>query len=76
VALDARTGKVVWDTKVDENKNNYYFTLAPLIAKGKVMVGTSGGEYGIRGYIARSTPTPATKCGATHMISRPRRARQ
>ena len=50
--LDAKTGKVVWETKVDENKNNYYFTLAPLIAKGKVMVGTSGGEYGIRGYVA------------------------
>lgn len=52
VALDARTGKVIWDTTVDNYKNGYYFTLAPLIAKGKVMVGTSGGELGIRGYIA------------------------
>src|SRR5438067_8578476 len=52
IALDAKTGKVVWDTTVDNYKNGYYFTLAPLIAKGKVMVGTSGGELGIRGYIA------------------------
>ena len=71
VALDARTGKVVWDTKVDENKNNYYFTLAPLIAKGKVMVGTSGGEYGIRGYIAALDAETGTEVWRTHMIPGP-----
>src|SRR5437867_6635043 len=52
IALDAKTGTVVWDTTVDDYKKGYYFTLAPLIAKGKVMVGTSGGELGIRGYLA------------------------
>src|SRR5215467_9525105 len=52
VALEAKTGKVVWDTTVDDYKKGYYFTLAPLIAKGKVVVGTSGGELGIRGFIA------------------------
>src|SRR5262245_32209296 len=52
LALDAMTGKVIWDTTVDNYKNGYYFTLAPLIAKGKVMVGSSGGELGVRGYIA------------------------
>jgi len=52
VALDAKTGKVVWDTTVADAKQGYYFTLAPLVAKGKVMVGTSGGELGIRGFIA------------------------
>jgi alcohol dehydrogenase (cytochrome c) len=71
VALDARTGKVVWDTKVDENKNNYYFTLAPLIAKGKVMVGTSGGEYGIRGYIAALDAETGNEMWRTHMIPGP-----
>jgi alcohol dehydrogenase (cytochrome c) len=71
VALDARTGKVVWDTKVDENKNNYYFTLAPLIAKGKVMVGTSGGEYGIRGYIAALDAETGKEVWRTHMIPGP-----
>jgi alcohol dehydrogenase (cytochrome c) len=71
VALDANTGKVVWDTKVDENKNNYYFTLAPLIAKGKVMVGTSGGEYGIRGYIAALDADTGKEVWRTHMIPGP-----
>ena len=52
VALDARTGKEVWTTKVGENKNGYYMSLAPLVADGKVMVGASGGELGVRGFVA------------------------
>jgi alcohol dehydrogenase (cytochrome c) len=52
VALDARTGKEVWTTTVADNKAGYYITLAPLVAGGKVMVGASGGEYGIRGFVA------------------------
>jgi alcohol dehydrogenase (cytochrome c) len=51
VALDAKTGNVVWDKTVDDYKKGYYLTLAPLVAKGKIMVGMSGGEYGIRGYV-------------------------
>jgi len=52
VALDAKTGKEVWTTNVADNKSGYYITLAPLIAGGKVMVGASGGEFGIRGFVA------------------------
>src|SRR6266446_6650192 len=52
VALDARTGKEVWTNTVADNKSGYYVTLAPLVAGGKVMVGASGGEYGIRGFVA------------------------
>jgi alcohol dehydrogenase (cytochrome c) len=52
VALDALTGKEVWTTTVADNKSGYYITLAPLVAGGKVMVGASGGEYGIRGFVA------------------------
>jgi alcohol dehydrogenase (cytochrome c) len=51
VALDAKTGRVVWDTAVDDYLKGYYFTHAPLVAKGKVMVGPSGGELAIRGYV-------------------------
>ena len=51
VALDARTGKVIWDKVVDDYKKGYYCTLAPLVTNGKVMVGTSGGELAIRGFI-------------------------
>src|SRR5579864_4888750 len=52
VALDAKTGTEVWTTTVADNKAGYYITLAPLVAGGKVMVGASGGEYGIRGFVA------------------------
>jgi alcohol dehydrogenase (cytochrome c) len=52
VALDARTGKEVWTTTVADNKSGYYISLAPLVAGGKVMVGASGGEFGIRGFVA------------------------
>lgn len=51
VALDARTGKVVWDQKVADYQNGYVITSAPLIVKGKVVTGVAGGEYGIRGFI-------------------------
>jgi alcohol dehydrogenase (cytochrome c) len=51
VALDAKTGKVVWDTKVQDYKKGQYLTLMPLVVDGKVIVGGSGGEFGIRGYI-------------------------
>jgi alcohol dehydrogenase (cytochrome c) len=56
IALNARTGKEVWTTKVAENQNGYYMTLAPLVASGKVMVGASGGELGVRGFVAAFDP--------------------
>ena len=52
VALDAKTGKEAWKTTVEDYTHGYYMTLAPLVADGKVMVGCSGGELGIRGFVA------------------------
>jgi alcohol dehydrogenase (cytochrome c) len=52
VALDARTGREVWTTTAADNSSAYYITLAPLVADGKVMVGASGGEFGVRGFVA------------------------
>jgi alcohol dehydrogenase (cytochrome c) len=52
VALDAKTGREVWTTVVADNKSGYYISMAPLVADGKVMVGASGGERGIRGFVA------------------------
>ena len=52
VALDAVTGKELWKTASADWKAGYYSTLAPLAAEGKIMVGVSGGEYGIRGFVA------------------------
>jgi alcohol dehydrogenase (cytochrome c) len=51
VALSAKTGKVVWDQKVQEYRKGQYLTLMPLVVDGKVIVGGSGGEFGIRGYV-------------------------
>jgi alcohol dehydrogenase (cytochrome c) len=51
LALDARTGEVVWDQVVENYLLGYYMTLAPLVVRGKVMVGVSGGELGIRGFV-------------------------
>jgi alcohol dehydrogenase (cytochrome c) len=51
VALDARTGNVLWDVEAGDYRLGYAFTLAPLVVKDKVIVGISGGEYGIRGFI-------------------------
>jgi alcohol dehydrogenase (cytochrome c) len=52
VALDAKTGKVAWDEKVEDYKRGQYMTLMPLAVKGKILVGGSGGEFGIRGFVA------------------------
>jgi alcohol dehydrogenase (cytochrome c) len=52
VALDAKTGKRVWSTTVEDNRKGYYMSLAPLVADGKVIVGASGGELGVRGFVA------------------------
>src|SRR5437899_8170228 len=51
LALDRKTGNVVWDINAAEHAKGYSFTLAPLVIKNLVIVGVSGGEYGIRGFI-------------------------
>ncbi|MBI4608199.1 MAG: PQQ-dependent dehydrogenase, methanol/ethanol family [Candidatus Rokubacteria bacterium] len=52
VALDAKTGKVAWDTKVADYLDGYFVSAAPLVAKGKVIIGISGpGEMGPRGFV-------------------------
>ncbi|UCH83217.1 MAG: methanol/ethanol family PQQ-dependent dehydrogenase [Candidatus Latescibacterota bacterium] len=58
VALDRDSGKVVWKEKLDDYKAGYSFTSAPLIVKGKVITGVSGGEFGIVGRVdARDAKT-------------------
>jgi alcohol dehydrogenase (cytochrome c) len=64
VALDATTGKEVWTAVVGDNKQGYYMSVAPLVAGGKVIVGASGGEVGVRGFVAAfdaETGKPAWK---------------
>ena len=51
VAIDARSGNVVWDREVADYRSGYSKTAAPLVVKDKVVTGIAGGEYGIRGFI-------------------------
>src|SRR3984957_5421410 len=51
VAVDAKTGRPLWDTAVAKPEAGYAITHAPLVVKDKVMVGVAGGEFGIRGFI-------------------------
>jgi alcohol dehydrogenase (cytochrome c) len=51
VALDRKTGAVVWNVKMDEYTTGYSSTAAPLVIKDKVIIGIAGGEYGVRSFI-------------------------
>jgi alcohol dehydrogenase (cytochrome c) len=51
LAMDTRTGNILWDAKAADYNEGYSFTLAPLLVKDKVIVGISGGEFPIRGFI-------------------------
>ncbi|MBT9515048.1 MAG: PQQ-dependent methanol/ethanol family dehydrogenase [Methyloversatilis discipulorum] len=58
VALDQNTGKVVWKEKIDDYQAGYSNTAAPIIAKGLILTGVSGGEFGIVGRVeARDAKT-------------------
>jgi PQQ-dependent dehydrogenase (methanol/ethanol family) len=51
VAVDAKTGKQLWRVKLGEIKRGESMTMAPLVVKDKVLVGNSGGEFGVRGWL-------------------------
>ncbi len=51
VALDAKTGKLLWETQIADPEKGYSETMAPAVVDGKVIIGTNGGEYGIRGFV-------------------------
>jgi PQQ-dependent dehydrogenase (methanol/ethanol family) len=51
VALDARTGRVLWETQVADTLKGYTITAAPLAVKDKIIVGVAGGEFGIKGFL-------------------------
>ncbi len=51
VALDAKTGKPVWSEQIADPSLGYSETMAPTAVDGKILIGTNGGEYGIRGFV-------------------------
>lgn len=71
VALDAKTGKVLWDKPVSDWKALHYITLAPLAAKGKIMVGSSGGETGVRGFVAAFDAETGEQAWKTYTTAAP-----
>ena len=71
VALDAVSGNVVWERAVDDWRTGYYMTMAPLVVDGKVMVGVSGGELGIRGFITALDAETGDQIWKTHTVPGP-----
>ena len=51
VALDSKTGKLLWETQIADPELGYSETMAPAVVDGKVLIGTNGGEYGVRGFV-------------------------
>jgi glucose dehydrogenase len=51
VALDAKSGQLLWETEIADPEKGYSETMAPVVADGLVLIGTNGGEYGIRGFV-------------------------
>lgn len=56
VALDVKTGKMIWETQVADYKKGFSLTVAPLIAGGLVIIGNAGAEFGTRGFIDAYDP--------------------
>ena len=71
IALDQKTGEEVWRTHSIEFRDGYSMTVAPLIADGVLIVGISGGEYGIRGYIEGYDPKTGERKWRTYTVPEP-----
>ena len=86
IALDARTGGKLWDVVTVDQSKPYTITGAPRVVRGKVIIGNSGAELGVRGYVSAydgkpatwsggSTPCPATQPMAPTMLPPTKRSR-
>ena len=71
VAIDATTGTELWDAEVADMTLAYAFTLAPLAIEGKVIVGSTGGDQGIRGFIAALDAETGEEVWRFHTIPGP-----
>ncbi|MCG3146298.1 MAG: Quinohemoprotein alcohol dehydrogenase ADH IIB [Gammaproteobacteria bacterium] len=68
VALDAKTGKPLWETQIADPELGYSETMAPVVADGKVLIGTNGGEYGIRGFVKAFNAADGKELWTFHTI--------
>ena len=71
VAIDAKNGRALWNVPVGDPKLGYSMTMAPLVVKDKVLVGSGGGEYGIRGFIAAYDAKTGKEAWRFHTIPGP-----
>ena len=71
VAVDATTGTELWDTEVADKNLAYAFTLAPLAVRDKVLVGSTGGDQGIRGFVAALDADTGEEVWRFHTIPGP-----
>ncbi|MFK7892832.1 MAG: PQQ-dependent dehydrogenase, methanol/ethanol family [Granulosicoccus sp.] len=71
IALDAATGEEIWRTQSIEFKDGYSMTVAPLVVGNAVIVGISGGEYGIRGYIEAYDINSGERLWRTYTVPEP-----
>ncbi len=68
LALDAKTGKELWKTKVADIASGYSITGAPLVANGVIITGVAGAEYGVRGFVAGFDPATGKELWRTYTI--------
>jgi alcohol dehydrogenase (cytochrome c) len=71
LAIDARSGGLIWDTAVASSAQRYSITHSPLIVKDKVIVGTAGGDMGIRGLVAAFDTKTGKEVWRFHTIPGP-----
>jgi alcohol dehydrogenase (cytochrome c) len=73
LAIDAKSGGVIWNIPVDgaRPEAGYSLTVAPLVVKDKVIIGTAGGEYGVRGFLAAFDARTGREAWRFHTIPGP-----
>src|SRR5271168_1772301 len=71
IALDTKTGNVIWDVVAADYQKGYSFTVAPLAVKNLVVIGVSGGEYGVRGFIDAYDAATGARNGRFYTVTGP-----
>jgi alcohol dehydrogenase (cytochrome c) len=71
IALDAETGKKVWDQTYGDVRAGESATVAPLVVKDMVIVGSSGGEFGVRGHLDAFKRETGERVWRTYMVPKP-----
>lgn len=70
-ALDAKTGKQIWESEVCDWQDGAYITSAPQAVKGKIFIGPSGGEFGVRGFLKAFDAETGKELWTTYSVPAP-----